>query len=1119
MIEFITGAAGSGKSTEMIKNIDSLSEMGKDICIIVPEQFSYEFDKNLYRIIGAKKFNKLFSLSFTSIARELFQMYGDSKRNGRYADETARMILIYQAIAAMRGNPQSKRFFERQLSHTGFAEEILKLISEMKMSGITPQKLMEKSLLTDKKLLDKINDFSLIYLNYERLMTEYGFKDSWDDIKEAARIANLNQYFRGKNVFLDEFESFTGDQIEFIRVIISSADNVYITLRTDDVNAGEFTLFETVNNTYRHLAQICRELNKEYKIIKCGGSYRFRSPDIAYLSENILRDSRKEISEIPKAENIKIFEAKDYYSECEYVCASIKRLVYSDKSMKFSDIAVISNNIEEYSEVLKAAFERYDIPYFLSVEKPVLYTSIMIFFSTLLNIISRRKYSSEQLFRFMKCGLLDVSLIEVSLIENYCYKWSIDGDTWTEEFTAPDDDLERLEQIRHSIIAPLEKLKKSLAGKNNAAQFCRLIYDYIAGCGAEKNISRAMGRFIKENKDYEASELKRLWSCLIDILDSVSKTLRDSEISFNEFKRIVNSLIGMITYSVPPQTLDSVTAASAVTARLMQPRVVFVMGANDGNFPNTVSSHGIFSDADKQKLADNGIEISRSMPELIAFERLVVYKALSASSEKLYITYSLSDLSGQSKYSAPVIDSIIGLFNDSQMRRTESQIEPDYYAVTMKSAYYHYMQDRKLNNTSINSIKQILINDADYSRKLSYVISSGRTKGNYHIDTSLVEKLKSFEPMKISPSSFELYNKCHFSYFCQECLRLILREKIDIDVRYTGNIIHSCFYNIISSRKKEDFIRLSYEELQKEISTSAEKYLEENMGGEFSKNPRFELEFNKLSERLVRVFVHTQQEFMASSFEPHLFEINLRDKQNDNSLSIQFGNGKALSFGGIIDRADTCIINDEKYVRIIDYKSSKKTIDEYTLSNGINMQMLLYLFAITQDGNIFSGYKPAGILYSPVSIKSIEAEDKKENSENQKNIDFNLKTSGLLLGERDVLEAMEHDLSGKYIPAKLNKGNQIDENSSCISDKSFDKLERYTYKKLVEMANSVYSGDADANPLILNQNSIPCNYCAYADICGNTPITRYRDKSSSDTSEAIEILSDKMKESDKNGVD
>lgn len=1120
MIKFITGAAGSGKSTVMTELIKSCCDENRDICIIVPEQFSYEFDKNLYKKIGAQKFNSLLSLSFTGLARHIFQYYGDNKRKGRYADETSRMILIYQAIRNASENPRSNRCFERQAMRQGFAEDILKLVGEFKQSGITPETLMKKAVLLDKRLMDKTNDTGLIYLEFERLMNLYGFKDSFDDIKSAAEISNLNLYFKGKTIFIDEFESFTGTQLEFLKVILSQADDTFITLRTDDVTAGEFTLFETVNSTYRSLVSICRDLNLTYVTEKCEGSYRFKNPDLAYLSANVLRGRSYNPAEAPAPDNIVIFEAKDYYSEAEYVGAAIKRLICSDKALRYSDIAVISNNIEEYAEVIEAAFARCEIPYFLSMEKPVLHTSMMIFVSTLIDIISRKKYSSEHIFRYVKCGFLGITLTEESLLENYCYKWGIDGEIWTKGFTAEDVNLERLEALRIKIITPLNRLKRKLSGKCSASDFCRIIYTHLCECGAEKSVAVFMNRMIKDNRDYEAAEMKRLWGCLIDIFDTVSDTLGETELSPSEAGRIIKSLIARISHSTPPQKLDTVTVASARTARLSSPKIVFVMGANEGSFPNTVNTHGIFSDRDRQQLSDYGIEISRCLSELIASERLVVYKAFSIASEKLFVTYSLSDLKGQSKYSAPVIDSVADMFGRKDMRITESALDALYYAVTMKSAFYHYMQGRKHESPSMAAIRKLLYDDMEYRRRLSYVHSRSEKKEIYRVSTEIMQKLKNFESFGISPTSFEKFNRCHFEYFCGDCLRLYTRERVALDVRASGSIIHNCFYSVISSRSKEEFVKLPYDILEKEIRESANEYLDTQMGGEFAKSPRFELGFRKLSQRLVRVLVHTQQELMASSFEPKYFEINLRESDGGRPLRLPFSGG-TLSFGGIIDRADCCELNGERYVRIVDYKSSRKDIDKYKLSGGINMQMLLYLFAITEKDGLFSGYRPAGVLYSPVTIQKLDSDSKRVETENTAKINSTLKTSGLVLSDKDVLNAMEQNIGGKYIPAKLAKTGDIDAKSSCITAQAFDELKEYTYNKLVSMAEAVYSGDADANPLIFGDKDKHCDYCDYRNICGNSNHERYRDGYNIDVSEAESILDKKTekKEPDENELD
>ncbi|MDE7097515.1 MAG: exodeoxyribonuclease V subunit gamma [Ruminococcus sp.] len=662
MIEFIIGSSGTGKTTEMFERIKKFQAEEKEVCVIVPEQYSNDFDRTLYQAIGAENFNKLVSSTFSGISRELFQLYGDPNRNGDYADENARMIIIYQAIASA-GN---LKFFAKRKNQNGFAEEILQLITDMKQSGITLENFLKKVELLSGKLGEKASDVSKIYCEYEKLMKEYGFKDNLENIRIASEIANKNEYFKGKSVFFDEFESFNADQLDMIKVIFASAENVVVTLRTDNVHAYDFTLFDTVNSTYKQLVQICTDNNYSSKVKYQIESYRFKSPDLKYISENIMRNKPNKFKNAPLMQNILLFEARDMYSEVEYVCANIKRLIHnSNGKLRYRDIAIISNNIEDYSTILKTAFERYEIPYFLSTERSINHAPIVVFFIVLLDLLTSRKIQSEQIFRLLKCGILDVNITDISLLENYCYKWGVDGDVWTKPFTAEDENLDKINTMRKNIITPIVEIKKKLRGKIAVLESCTYIYNYFVECNAENNLQKIMNNLININRDYEASELKRLWSCIMGILDSIVQTIGENTMTFSELSSIIRSMIGKITYSVPPQTLDSVMTASARTARLNSPKVVFVMGANDGTFPNQISLYGIFSEGDKQKLSEKGINISRSVIELSASERLIVYKALSTASHKLYVTYPLADLKGTVKYSASVVGQIDNMFKET----------------------------------------------------------------------------------------------------------------------------------------------------------------------------------------------------------------------------------------------------------------------------------------------------------------------------------------------------------------------------------------------------------------------------------------------------------------------
>ena len=1110
LVEFITGQAGSGKTTLMFGRIKSSAESGCRQCIIVPEQFSYEFDKTLYFYLGADKFNELFSLSFTSLARQLFQLYGDPGRTGEYADELSRMIMIYQAVAAVRRSPEQFAYFRRQSTHNGFAEEVLKLISDLKRSGTDPEMLIQRSVLMDKQLMDKTRDIAAVFVEYERLMKQYGFKDELDNIREAAKTASLYGYFEGQNVYIDEFESFTGDQLEMLRVMIASADNVVITLRSDNVNAGEFTLFETVNMTYRRVAGICRELNVPYKITDCGKSFRFASPDLAYLSSRLMRGVPPEPEKAPESRNIRIFEAHDMYSETEYVCATIKRLI-AEGELRYRDIAVISNNIEDYAEVLKAAFARYEIPYFMSLERPVSHTPVMVFFNTLLELLNSRNIRTELLLRLLKCGILDIPLTDAALLENYCYKWSIDGDLWEKPFAAEDPEIDLINRLREEVIAPLSELRSKLSGSISAAEVCVLLYAYLTDCRAEENIGRLMNRLVSSDRDYEAAELKRIWGCLIDILDSIHDTLGAQEIAFSELSLMIRSMTGRVTYSVPPQTLDAVIAASARNARLNSPKTVFVMGACEGDFPNQVSLHGLFSEADKQRLSLSGIEVSRPLSDLIASERLIVYKSLSAASHQLYITYPLTDLSGQAKYPAQAVEMVMKMFGRDDMLLTGNDIQPHYYAATMHSAYYHYMQNRDRTSVPIASIKRVLTGDPDYRRRIAYVLSRSGYRQDYHVDGDIMKKLRSFQPLRLSSTALEEFDQCHFKYFCNKFLRLAEIERVELDERVSGDLSHECFRGILSGRTKKEFLALGYDDICREIDSITARYCEERLAGDFAKNARFGLMFNKLRESISGVFMHTQQALMASDFVPAAYELDIG---SNSPVKLELGEKYRLTFSGIVDRVDLCDIDGKKYIRIVDYKSSRKTLDAATIAGGLNLQMLLYLFALTDKGGLYSDYVPAGVLYSPMRVNEIALEPKRIDELNEAVIRSQLRTSGLVLDQRSVLEAMEKDVKGKYIPVKLDREGVPDRYSSCISAEGMKSLRELVYGKLTDMGQALLSGSVEAVPLAEGGRT-PCTYCSYADICGNTNAEVFRTTDPDDIDRVREILGKDKKGGDK----
>ena len=76
---------------------------------------------------------------------------------------------------------------------------------------------------------------------------------------------------------------------------------------------------------------------------------------------------------------------------------------------------------------------------------------------------------------------------------------------------------------------------------------------------------------------------------------------------------------------VLPSFSDSVEVGNASVMRPSDSKVVFVLGMNDGVFPASPSSSGLFSDAEKEFLKSVGIESETLPDEFLKNEFLLFY--------------------------------------------------------------------------------------------------------------------------------------------------------------------------------------------------------------------------------------------------------------------------------------------------------------------------------------------------------------------------------------------------------------------------------------------------------------------------------------------------------------
>src|SRR5699024_8505219 len=104
-----------------------------------------------------------------------------------------------------------------------------------------------------------------------------------------------------------------------------------------------------------------------------------------------------------------------------------------EKGYRYEEIAVLARDMEARRSGLEAAFDRYDVPYFLDSGRTVESSPVIRCALHLFGIILRPLDREEALMLF-KCGLLPVDLEEISAFEEYTYVWDVTGYSFARPF-------------------------------------------------------------------------------------------------------------------------------------------------------------------------------------------------------------------------------------------------------------------------------------------------------------------------------------------------------------------------------------------------------------------------------------------------------------------------------------------------------------------------------------------------------------------------------------------------------------------------------------------------------------------------------------------------------------
>ena len=268
-----------------------------------------------------------------------------------------------------------------------------------------------------------------------------------------------------------------------------------------------------------------------------------------------------------------------------------------------------------------------------------------------------------------------------------------------------------------------------------------------------------------------------------------------------------------------------------------------------------------------------------------------------------------------------------------------------------------------------------------------------------------------------------------------------------------------------------------------------EEYAATVIDGYGEKSARFHYLFSRLRETALAIVENVLDELDNSDFRPIAFELGFGGRNGELPAITVTAGDTTLSVTGKVDRVDGWLKDGKLYLRVVDYKTGKKTFDLADVRYGLGIQMLLYLFALRRYGGAYFGaeVEPAGVLYLPAR-DVIKKADRAISLEKLHTLLQNeLRRTGMVLSDPEVLTAMEHSAleSPCYLPVAVRKDGTVSGLAAGVlaDTAQMGKMGRYVDNLLRRVAQELGSGNIDADPCSRGPQENVCDWCPFASAC------------------------------------
>ncbi len=1025
---------------------------------IVPELISHDAERRLCAAAGdtASRFAEV--LSFTRMYRRVCE----AGSSGECLDNGGRVVAM--AAAARQLHSKLKAYASME-TRPEFLTSLLDAIDDFKRCCISPADLRRAAQQSQGSLAQKLEELALLFETYDALCSQ-GKRDPSDQMTWLLEQLELSTFASEHTFYIDGFPDFTRQHMQIVEHLIGNAQKVVISFTCDSPDTSD-PAFETASDTARQLLRWAKDMQIPYRIEKVAPREDALEPMRSRLFQGTL-------AQLPQADAVLHISRYDsIYDECLGTADRILELVRS--GARFRDIGIVCSDISTYKNTVNMVLQRCKIPVYLSGTEDILEKSVI---STVLAAVdvALNGFERSDVLRYLKSILSPLDFNTCDQLENYALMWNITGKRWLLPWTNDPDGLrpemspesqqllQTLNSAREQAIKPLERLSKAFQDAVSVSQQVNALYDYLEDVHLAERLARLADQMEAAGDERNAQILDQLWEILLSALEQMYDVLGNTSWDGENFNRLLRLLLSQYDVGTIPPVLDSVMVGPVSAMRCTQVKHLFVLGAIEGSLPGYPGAKGVLSDQERVALRQMGVPLMGGAMEGIQAEFAEIYGVFCAARETVSVSYP----GGQPSFLYRRLLAMAG-----------KEHSPEYIlgaagADTMDAGAL-------LVRRQASAVAAEVGIQSEFDAVVSRVDHSLGT-----LQKANIQKLYG-QRLNLSASQIDRLADCRMSYFMKYGLRAQERKPITLDPAEFGTYVHAVLEKTARAVKDQGgFHTVSFERTLALAQEFSKEYAETCF--QQIDSQRLEYLFQRNTAELELVVRELWEELQQSAFEPVDFEVDFGGTGQIAAIDIP---GKVLDaqLRGFVDRVDAWKEKGQNYFRVVDYKTGKKDFDYCDVFNGYGLQMLLYMFALEEQGQCLLGEHPVpvGVQYFPARVPLLSADGVLSDEEAALLREKSWKRKGLLLSDEQILEAMEPGDKPKRLNYTRKKDGSI---SGDLADRGqFALLKGYVFSLLGKLVDDIASGCVEPNPYTRGNSHNACAFCPYGAVCsaGDVP--------------------------------